>query len=238
MPEPPCCNRVAQRLAHHGMPPSRIQRITQELADHWGDLRAAGMRDGLTHAEAEAQADARLGDPDQLAAKLIESARQTSWLGRHPVIALCVLPPLLAPLLMAIVAFPLIMLDQWIQFTHWGAEGNRPNPYVVTSTLWCLHYSAMIASLCWLGFRAWNTGLGRKWVLAFCVWCALFALLRYFDADPIKRNVVISLTFPWRLNAHTAIVLLVHGLAAAGFLLGVKATRKLNFENTKTNGLV
>jgi hypothetical protein len=220
------------------MPSTHIERLTRELSEHWEDIRAAAVRAGLSRSEARGEANARLGHPDHLAANIIDGIRRRSWLGRHPFVALCVLPLLLAPMLMALIAFPLALLDGWIHFTHWGAPENKPNAYLITGTLWFLHYTTMIGSLCWVGFRAWTAGLGRKWVLAFCLWCMVAALLRYFDADPIKRNVVVSFGFPWRLNVHTAIVLLVHGLACAGFLFAVKTTPKQTSHNIQTTELV
>ena len=238
MREPLTCRRVAQLLAAHGMPPSRIHRVTRELAEHWEDIHAAALRNGVSATEAAVEADARLGQADQLAANIIDAMRRSSWFGRHPVLALCVLSFLLAPVLMAALAFPLALLDKWIHFTQWGAAGNQPNVYVITGTLWFLHYTTMIASLLWIGFRVWTAGLGRNWVLAICAWCALAALLRYFDADPVKRNVVMSLTFPWRLNVHTAIVLVVHALAAAGFLFASKTIQNQTCDNIQTKDLV
>ena len=238
MHEPLCCRRVAQRLGEHGMPPSRIQRVTRELAEHWEDIHAAALRNGVSPTEAAAGADARLGQPDQLAANIIDAMRQSSWFGRHPVLSVCVLSLLFAPLLMAAIVFPLALLDEWLHFTRWNATGNRPNAYLVTGTLWFLHYASMIASLLWIGFRVWTAGLGRKWVLAICAWCALAALFRYFDADPVKRNVVVYLTFPWRLNVHTAIVLLVHAVAATGFLFAAKTIQNQTCNNIQTKELV
>src|SRR4026209_234367 len=101
MREPLCCRRVAQRLADHGMPASRIKRISRELAEHWEDIHATALRNGHSPTEAAAQADARLGQPDQLAANIIDGMRRSSWLGRHPVLSVCVLSLLFAPLLMA-----------------------------------------------------------------------------------------------------------------------------------------
>jgi hypothetical protein len=229
---------VARRLASHGVPARRIERVTRELSDHWEDLRGEGLRAGLSRAEAEAQADARLGEPERLASGVIDGMQRASWLGRHPVFALCVLSFLLAPLFMAVMAFPLVLLDEWVHFTYWGASGERPNAYVITGTLWILHYTAMAMVPCWISLRAWNAGLGRKWVLAFCVWCALFALVRHFDADPVKRNVVISLSFPWRWNVQTLIVLMVHALACAGFLFAEKVVLKQTSHNTQPTKLL
>src|SRR6185503_13868258 len=101
MGEPCCCAAVRNRLAEHGVPAGRIDRVAVELTEHWEDIRAAAVERGLSASEAGAEADARLGAPERLSAELIAGFRRSSWLGRHPILALCVLPLFLTPLLMA-----------------------------------------------------------------------------------------------------------------------------------------
>src|SRR4051794_9828509 len=100
MREPDCCAVVGNRLARHGVPAARIDRVMRELSDHWEDLHAAALKEGLPSAEAAAQADLRLGHPEKLAARIIAGFTRNSWLGRHSILGLCVVPLLLAPALM------------------------------------------------------------------------------------------------------------------------------------------
>jgi hypothetical protein len=149
-----------------------------------------------------------------------------------------VLPFFFAPVLMAVIAYPLALLDAWTHFTHWGGSQSRPNMYLITGILWGLHYSTTIAALFWLCRHAWRSGLGRRWILALCLWCALTALIRFFNADPVGRNVVFGFRFPWRLDIHTAIILLVHGTVAAGFFVASSAVTKRSDNRTQTTALV
>ena len=234
MRKPSCSMVVHRRLARHGMPRERIERLTNELAEHWEDLRDEGMEEGLSEEEAEARADLRLGHPEHLAAKLIAGFRRNSWLGRHPILGLCVVPLFLAPLLMSAVALPLYWLDQAMHFTSSG--GLVAYPRVVTGGLWTLYYMALSVSVLWLCHRGWKAGLGVRWVLAMCSWSALTGLLRFFDADPIKHNVVMGFGFPYRLDIHTLAILLLHALAAAGFLLAARNSAKQTLQKNSRNG--
>ena len=238
MHESVCCAEVAAGLARHGMPAARIERVTSELAEHWEDARAEGLEKGLSAAEAASQADKRLGEPQEIARHVIAGSRRSSWLGRHPITALCILPFFFAPALMAVIAFPLALLDGWTHFTHWGGSDSRPNAYLITGLAWALHYSTTIAALLWLCRHAWRNGLGTRWILALCLWCALTALIRFFNADPVGRNVVFGFRFPWRLDIHTAIILLVHGTVAAGFFVASSAVTKRSDNRTQTTALV
>src|SRR6266540_3389248 len=71
MREPQCSAEVRRRLARHGVPPNRIARVAGELAEHWEELRATALDNGLSAAEAEVEADSRLGEPARLAAETI-----------------------------------------------------------------------------------------------------------------------------------------------------------------------
>lgn len=78
MLEPDCCVEVRRRLAEHGLPAARIERIVEELAEHWEDLRAAALEEGQTESAAVNFATARLGRPEQLAHDVIEGLRQST----------------------------------------------------------------------------------------------------------------------------------------------------------------
>lgn len=224
MRKTPCWMFVRQWLAGHGLPAERLQRVTDELAEHWEDLRDAGREEGLSEVQAAARADLRLGPPDQLTAKLIAGFRSHSWLGRHPIMGLCLLPVFLAPLLMGAVAFPLYWLGEALHLISAGSLVPSIDPRVVTGGLWALYYLALAVAVLWLCQRGWKAGLGIRWVLAMCLWCALTGLLRDFHADPIKQNVMMGVGFPYRLNIHTFAILFLHALVAAGFLLAARSS--------------
>ncbi|HUR45099.1 MAG TPA: hypothetical protein VMZ27_04405, partial [Candidatus Saccharimonadales bacterium] len=77
------CSVIHSRLARHGVPSHQIERLLVELNEHWEELHEAGLRRGLPPADADAEADKLLGEPEQLAAAAINGFRQSSWIGRH-----------------------------------------------------------------------------------------------------------------------------------------------------------
>jgi len=85
----------------------------------------------------------------------------------------------------------------------------------------------MVFAPAFLGSVVWRAGLGIRWVCAMCAWCAFAALARVFEADAIDRKISMAFSFPWRLNAHTAAILFLHGLILAFFWAASrKATKK------------
>src|SRR5678816_3071693 len=85
--------------------------------------------------------------PDHLAKAIIAGLRQSSWLGRHPLISVCLIPLILPLLLMAAVAGLLAALDQWIHFTLWVGDGKRPDAQLVAMAVWGLYYFGTIVSI-------------------------------------------------------------------------------------------
>ena len=237
MREPACSATVGRRLARHGLPSAHIERMMRELADHWEDLRLAAMESGLSETAAAAEADLKLGRPEQLAARLIAGFRANSWLGRHPVAALCVAPLLFPPLLMGMVVLPLYWLLGAFSSSPSGYILEQFNPHLVTGSLWAAYYAAIVGSVLWLCWRVWSSGLGIRWVMAMCSWCALAALLRYFEANPNNHRIVVGFTFPYQLNIHTAALLAIHGTTAGAFLLAAWRARRGTLQHTLKKSL-
>ena len=227
MREPGCCAEVRLRLARHGLPADRIDRVAHELAEHWLDLRAAALDRTGSPAEADAGANERLGSPERLATEVIAGLRQSSWLGRHPFVGMCLVPLLLTPLVMGAIAGPLWGMDRWIHFTHWGAATGQPNEHLIAGALLGLYYTASIGASIWICWRTWSSGLGLRWVLAMCSWSALASFVRFFNVDATKRQISVGLGFSSHLTGRAMGMLLFHGLMAAAFLLaGHKLIRK------------
>ena len=238
MREPASCADVRRRLVRHGLPADRIERIVRELSEHWEDLRTAALDRGCPPAEAVAEAEARLGHPEQLAVEAISGLRRSSWLGRHPVVALCLAPLLLAPVLMGLIAGPLWCLDQWVHFSHWGDPAGQPNEQLIVGVTWGIYYAALVGAPAWICWWSWRAGLGLRWVLAMCAWSALASLVRYFNADSTSRQITAGFRFPWPLNARAALILLFHCSIAAAFLLAVRNhTKKTSRPNEDETSL-
>lgn len=75
---------LRERLLRAGVAPRHVRRYLTELREHWADLTAEEERAGRTRAEAEAQALARLGQPEDLARTVIERPELRSWTARAP----------------------------------------------------------------------------------------------------------------------------------------------------------
>jgi hypothetical protein len=238
MPDPRACMEVRRRLARHGLPLARIDRVVHELAGHWTDLHDGGLEAGLSPDEARAKADERLGAPERLAGEVIAGFRESSTLGRHPILALCVLPLLLPLALMAVVGLPLYWLAELTDFMPLSERGPAPSAELAYGTLWIIYYASLFLSTAWLCRRSWRAGLGVRWIVAICLWCALAALVRFFDADSVRRNVTLGLSFPWRLNLHTAVVLCVHAIAAGWFMIAARKAAATNNNNNETGVII
>jgi hypothetical protein len=230
MDKPIYCQEVGKRLARHGMPAWRIERVTDELTEHWEDLYCGALERGLSSDEALIEADQRIGKPEQLATAAIAGLRRSTWFGRHPLIAICIVPMILPVLLMVLVALPMLWLDRWLHYTLWVGDGVRPDARLIAVGVWTLYYLATMVSVLWLCHRAWESGLGLNWVLALCSWGALTLLFRYIDADPIGRHLTLGMTFPIRINGHVIILFLFHFLAASRFLIAARAVRRKSSE--------
>jgi len=224
MPRPALCQEVVKRLRRHGLPQARIEEIAEELAEHWEDLREAACQRGLTAAAAITEADQRLGTSERLANEAIAALRHRCWLGRHPILSVCLLPLLLPLLFMAAVLGPAAWVEDSTRFLR------TLDPAVITLGAQTVHYGAVILSLGWLNWRAWQRGLGGRWIIALSLWCALTALVRRFDADPYAHQMMLGLTFPLSLNVRTAVLLFIHSVPI--ILLFFRPARKRLVEST------
>ena len=82
------------RLLASGISPAAVVRYLQELSDHRDDLICELTAAGMAHGEAEAAADARLGDVDILAQPMLDDPRFRSWARRAPFLVWIGLPVL------------------------------------------------------------------------------------------------------------------------------------------------
>lgn len=223
MREPTCCLRVRHRLSRHGFAPARIDSIVQELAEHWQDLQSAALDQGMTKAEASVHADHHLGDPDRLSGDIIERARVSSWMGRHPVLSIVVLPLIMTPVAMAAILLPLFQVTEMLP-DSWASSIPAEDPVVVARFLIGLYWSLMVGSTLWLCHHVWQRGLGMRWVTALTTFSLLATLLRHLEANAARRTVALSLSFPWPLDRTTFFVTIAHLLLLAVFV--AKARRQ------------
>src|ERR1700690_766269 len=93
---------LRRRLVELGCPMKQVRRLVREVADHREDLKHAAVAEGWSGADAEARANAQLGDPLALAEELMAALRRSTWWGRHYVVTFGLLPLLAYPVFWAL----------------------------------------------------------------------------------------------------------------------------------------
>jgi hypothetical protein len=76
--------RLNERLLCGGIAPRHVRRYIAELRDHFDDLVDDGVRGGATRADAQAEAQRRLGSEDELAHVMMERPELRALTKRHP----------------------------------------------------------------------------------------------------------------------------------------------------------
>ncbi len=177
MRDPAVIARFERRLVELGCPAAQLRSNVRELGEHHDDLKHAALEEGLSESDAEARADELLGEPDNLAAQICAVLRQSSWWGRHPVIAFCLLP-FLGTLLMAIIGLSLDLLVGQFYFTeddlHVLANDGVEFALIKMGILgtWCVMILLTTTLFCWLARRA---ACGLKWALVACAACSIYS---------------------------------------------------------------
>jgi len=92
-------------LLESGVAPRHVRRIVAELDDHAEDLRAEAVAQGMSGEDACVYAMRRIGDQQQIASRILESADLRSWIYRYPRVARVYLPCAYALLLPALPVF-------------------------------------------------------------------------------------------------------------------------------------
>lgn len=80
MQKPLWFDRLRRQLEKRRLPRAYIERIVEEMTDHFHDLTEESMN-------SEEEAILRLGDPEQVARATAGQYRRRTFLGRHPIIA-------------------------------------------------------------------------------------------------------------------------------------------------------
>jgi hypothetical protein len=180
-----------QRLAQLGCPADVVNRSARELADHYEDLKADGVGEGLSDDQAEARAAERLGDPRALAERLAGALRRSTWWGRHPVLGFFVLPSMGIPLLMACVPLlTLALLKGALPANVWLSLVNGGAGYGLLATL--LHttfYGSLLALTILVCRLARRAAVGLKWTLMACFLCSAHAAFTNMWVHPHSLSI-------------------------------------------------
>lgn len=98
MVSPAWREELKEELVRQGLPPSYIERLVQELSDHFTDVMEESMS---TEAEKSSLAAERLGHPSKLAAAAVTEYHKQAFSRKHPVVTFAIMPVLLTALLWA-----------------------------------------------------------------------------------------------------------------------------------------
>ncbi|HYA79034.1 MAG TPA: hypothetical protein VED19_00830 [Candidatus Nitrosopolaris sp.] len=196
MPETKFIKQLRRRLVELGCPLKRMRRLVREVAEHREDLKQAAMTEGRSQAEAEARADAQLGNPLVLAEQTMVALRQSSWWGRHPVIGFCVVPILMAPVLWLL----LFCLELSLGFAlGYGWDLRKlPGPdnlaavRHLTITVVCAHCVAVALVTLFFCWFARQAAAAFKWTVTACVICSLYASFSKGTITPRSFQIAFS----------------------------------------------
>jgi hypothetical protein len=173
-------SQIERRLIAARMPLVQRKRALQELSEHREDLIRAALDDGLSENAAAIRADNSLGNPGELVDQIVLAARRSSWAGRHPVTAFCVLPFFGSVLAMGLVyLFVLSVFYCFVSFPRFNvscaAFDSVLTVYYGQIDMW-QHLSQMVALAaaaficCRLAVRSVSK---RYWLWVACGICAV-----------------------------------------------------------------
>ncbi|MGO8836789.1 MAG: hypothetical protein ACLQAH_19245 [Limisphaerales bacterium] len=189
---------MRRRLVELGCPLAQVRRLVREVADHREDLKQAALSEGLSVADAEACANAQLGDPLALAEQTMTTLRQSSWWGCHSIIGFLVLPLLMAPVLW----FLLFCLELSLGFAlGYGWDPKKlPGPnnlaavHHLTIIVVCAHCIAVALVTLFFCQLAQRAAAGFKWTVTACAICSLYASFSKGTITPHSFQIGFSWT--------------------------------------------
>ena len=92
-----------------------------EVSDHRDDLIEAGLAKGLSAEVAQRVAERKLGNPLELAERVVTAHRKSTWFGRHFLLTFGFLPLVAFPLLWAL----FLALGLWLEIgVGFGVGGS------------------------------------------------------------------------------------------------------------------
>lgn len=173
MASQPWFRELQARLASQGLPRHYVQRLVEEMTDHFQDLKEETMGQ-------LAEPYARLGEPQQIADAAVAAYRRRSWIARHPTMAFLVfaVSPILSlvascfvgVLLLALAAHGLGFIDENGQ--HLGSSAAAWLVYLLPVVTIVLPAAALTAA--YYGLARW-AGTGRRWMLVSCLVISVLA---------------------------------------------------------------
>lgn len=198
MPPSSWHERMRRALAERCLPPDRIERLMDELQDHYLDLMEENP-----HMETNSLT-CRLGTPEQLAGVAAAEHRRRTFVGRHPIATFLVAPiPLAIGLIVAgvvsVAAVGSLMPDEAMH-SESGIAVAAAGLATVSWALRLLPFALLAFAFSRVAFR---TGCGWRWGFAAAVVLAAFAAVFAVDyqvptAAPDSGRFSMGLALPIR----------------------------------------
>jgi hypothetical protein len=197
--KPSALLRLEKRLADLGCPARERERRARELADHYEDLKLAGLEEGLSEAAAETRANELLGEPVSLAEQLAGVLRQSSWWGRHRFIGFCLLPPVGIFVASVLSLFAVLGgLRVCFSANEWRVLADQGSGFrLLVLGVELANYAATAGIsilFCWLAQRSIS---GLRWGMLACGICSLQSYFGYCRIAPHAVSIGYSLSPDW-----------------------------------------
>lgn len=203
--------RVGGRLRCRGLPESYVERLLRELGDHYEDLVQEGQAMKIQDGDSVCAAQECLGAPEMVADFAYHEYRRRDFWGRHPLLALALLPVPLTffcwQVMLLLFLFPLAMVLQSVELielpvTQWPA-----------TVLWLFLTVILAVGVAPPALTAWwycrwtrRHCLGEAWSIAGCVLIALLSAMTMvmlsLDQEPGARTLAFALD--WQVQRWSA----------------------------------
>jgi hypothetical protein len=182
MPEP--FEPLRERLLRGGVAPAHVRRYLRELSEHVSDLVGEELNAGLSPAQADAAARARVGSDEALAGAMLAQPSLRSWTGRAPWATLVIGPFLLLILAWTLACLGIVLLVGWPEDPHnlqprpeWLPPEWLPRAWearIGTALLDLVQVGGPILIGSWVALLAARQRSSLIWPLLGCVAVALF----------------------------------------------------------------
>ena len=199
MHKPGAVVQLERRLADLGCPDRLRERRIREVADHYEDLKLAALEEGLAEADAEARANALLGEPVALAEQLAVVLRHSSWWGRHRIIGFCLLPPV-GIFAASVLSLFLVLggLRSFFSAAEWAVLADQGSGFgLLVRGVQLANYAATAATtllFCWLAQRSIS---GPRWAILACGVASLQSFFGYCRIAPHAVSIGYSFSPDW-----------------------------------------
>lgn len=166
---------LSERLLREGVAPKHVRRTVGELEAHRQDIVAELRERGVPPAQAQAEARARLGSDETLAASVLARPELRSWARRRPWAAFTILPivSFLGTLAVWAVAFILMVekLKSALGMSLLERSGVRPiSEFLFGVALWGL--PVIVGAVC-----VWSAAVRRAGIAWPVIGVAVIALI-------------------------------------------------------------